>query len=158
MDELVKGILIGLIPALVVSVTTAIITVRLSLSQFHSQRWWEKRAEAYSQIMEQLSYLIYYHQEWIDEDLGLSKMSGDKKLELQKRYNKIREDLTRVAAMGSYIVSANTSAAVEDLLKEFNKTDNEPDFGNMLGNRYTAVQKCIGIVRDDAKNSLGVTK
>jgi len=158
MNELVKGILIGLIPALVVSVTTAIITVRLSLKQFHSQRWWEKRAEAYSKIMEQLSYLVYYHQEWIDEDLGLSKMSGDKKQELWERYSKIKEELTRVAAMGSYIVSENTSAAVEDLLKEFSRTDSEPDFGNMLGNRYTSVQKCIGIVRDDAKNSLGVTK
>lgn len=158
MDELVKGMLIALIPALVVSVVTAIITVRLSLSQFHSERWWDKRAEAYSQIMEQLSYLIYYHQAWMDEDLGLSKMSGNKKLELQKRYNKTWEDLTRVAAMGSYIVSADTSAAVEDLLKKSGKTDMEPDFWNMLWNRYTAVQKCIDIVRDDAKKSLGVAK
>ena len=155
MDELLKGILIGLIPALVVSVATAFITVRLSLRQFHSQRWWEKRAEAYSQIMEQLSYLVYYYGELVDDDLGLTHMSEQKERELYERYSKIREDLTKVAAMGSYIVTATTSDALAKMLREFDKTEHDPDFGATLGDRYKLVRECIEIVRNDAKRSLG---
>ena len=55
MSEITQGILIALIPALVVSIITAYVTVRLSIRQFYSQRWWDKKAEAYSQILEHLS-------------------------------------------------------------------------------------------------------
>jgi hypothetical protein len=154
MDELLKGILIGLIPALVVSLATALITVRLSLRQFHSQRWWEKRNEAYSQIMEQLSYLVYYYNEWIDEDLGLTEKSEQEKFGLYTKYSKIREDLTRVAAMGSYIVAPTTSEALAKMLIEFRKTEYDTNFGAIVSDRYKLVQECIEIVRRDAKQSL----
>jgi len=154
MDELLKGILIGLIPALMVSVATALITVRLSLRQFHSQKWWEKQNEAYSQIVEQLSYLVYYYEELLYEDLGETTISEQKKLELYKKYSKIKEDLTKAAAMGSYIVSSTTSDALAKLLQGFRNTENEPDIGRLGSERYNLVRECIEIVRKDAKQSL----
>lgn len=61
----------NIFPAIIISVVTAItayITIRCSLKQFFSQRWWEKKVEAYSNIIEHLSYLQYYFGEWFDED------------------------------------------------------------------------------------------
>lgn len=59
MDNFLQGFLIALMPAFLVSVITAYITVRLSVKQFSSQRWWEKKAEAYSHIIERSSELLY---------------------------------------------------------------------------------------------------
>jgi len=57
MSEFIQDISKYLIPALFVSIITAVVTVKLSIKQFYSQRWWEKKAEAYSHIIENLSYL-----------------------------------------------------------------------------------------------------
>jgi len=56
MPDLITNLGTGLFVAIV----TPVITVRLSLKSFVSQRWWERKAEAYSQIMEQLSYSEHY--------------------------------------------------------------------------------------------------
>ncbi len=56
MPDLITNLGTGLFVAIV----TPVITARLSLKSFVSQRWWERKAEAYSQIMEQLSYSEHY--------------------------------------------------------------------------------------------------
>jgi len=60
MSEFARDIFIYLISALIVSIITAYLTVKFSIKQFYSQKWWEKKAEAYSNIIEKLSYLQYY--------------------------------------------------------------------------------------------------
>ena len=62
MTELIlQGILV-----VIASVITTYVTVKLSIKQFYSTRWWEKQAEAYSHIIEHLSYLQYYFGERLD--------------------------------------------------------------------------------------------
>jgi len=43
MSEFIQDISKYLIPALFVSIITAVVTVKLSIKQFYSQRWWEKK-------------------------------------------------------------------------------------------------------------------
>lgn len=47
-------LLLTLIPALIVGVATALVTVKLSIRKFYTERWWERRADAYSRIVEAL--------------------------------------------------------------------------------------------------------
>lgn len=69
-------ILIGFVLSVVASIISAFVTVRLSLNQFRSQRWWEKKAERYSQIIEHLSHLEFSLGEWLEEYEGVSRL-GD---------------------------------------------------------------------------------
>ena len=155
MSEFVKGILTALIPALVVTVVTAWITVRLSLRRFRSEKWWEKKAETYSQLLEQLSYLQYYYEEWMNEDLGTKTLTAEKKKDLSDRQTKARESIIRVAAIGSYILSDNTATAVTNLRNGFYETDGATnDFGGFLNERHELVHECIEVIRKEAKNDL----
>ena len=54
-----------LFTSILVAVVVAVITVRLSMKSFVSQRWWERKAEAYSKIMEQLSYCEHYESTYL---------------------------------------------------------------------------------------------
>jgi hypothetical protein len=42
----------------VVAVLTAIITVQLSFRRFQAERWWDRKADAYSRIIEALHHAI----------------------------------------------------------------------------------------------------
>jgi hypothetical protein len=154
MSGILQGILIALVPALVVSIITAYVTVRLSLRQFYSQRWWERKAETYSSIIEHLSYLYYYLAEWEAENLNERKLGPGTKRELSEGYRKSRESLTKAAAIGSYIVSDNAANSLKELLRELNKYDPEGNLGADIERHYTAVEKCIAKIREEAKFSL----
>ena len=154
MSEFLQGILVALIPALAVSVITAYITVRLSLKQFYSQRWWDKKAEAYSQILEHLSYLKYYYSEWFDELQADVIMSTDHKKKLFEGYQRSRESVTRAAAIGEFIVSETTTKALSRLLSELFKQHFEENFYEAVEKSRDAVAECIKVVREDAKEAL----
>ncbi len=154
MSEITQGILIALIPALAVSIIASFVTVRLSLRQFYSRRWWEKRAEAYSEIMEHLSYLQFYFDEWADEIHGEKMLSKERKNELSDGYRQSRESIVRATAIGAYIVSDTTTTALATLLSELRKEDPSGDWGADNDRCYTAVKQCIVIIRGDAKTAL----
>src|SRR5690348_7803823 len=110
-----------LVPGLVISIVTAIITVRLSIRQFQSQKWWERKAEAYSQIMEQLTLLEISYGAWYDDAISVNKLGDERQRALSEEHRKAEEQVRRAAAAGSYIVSPKAALALSELVKEFDR-------------------------------------
>lgn len=156
MSEFVQGMLIALVPALVVSVVTAYITVRLSIKQFCSQKWWEKKAEAYSQILEHLSYLQFYLGQRFNEAVGLEMLEDKDRKSLSEGYSKAKEAVTKAAAIGAYIVTEDTAIVLESLLHELGKKDSKGDWVGDIDRWYGLVKDCIVKLREYAKADLKV--
>ena len=155
MSELTQGIFIALIPALIVSIITSYITVRLSMKQFYSQRWWEKKAEAYSHIIEHLSYLQYYYGEWIDKTSGRERLRDkDNERLLEEGYKHAKEFITKAVAIGAYIVSDDTAATLTKLSRELEKEDPRGDWISDIDKRYGLVKEYIARIREHAKADL----
>ncbi|MBU4509720.1 hypothetical protein KJ830_01600 [bacterium] len=154
MSEFVQGIFIALIPAMFISIITAYITVHLSMKQFYSQRWWEKKVEAYSNIIEHLSYLQYYLGEWFDKGVHEKELSSSDKERLSEGYRQARESITKTAAIGAFIVSDDTATALEILLRELEKKDQKGDWVGDINRCYGSVKECIAKIREHAKKEL----
>ena len=103
-----QGIFIALIPGVIVSIITAYVTVQLSMKQFYSQRWWEKKAEAYSHIIEHLSYLQFYFGEWFNEGANIKELGDSDKERLSEGYRQARESIAKATAIGAYNTSLNS--------------------------------------------------
>jgi hypothetical protein len=154
MNEFIREILIPLVLALIISIVTAYVTVRLSLRQFYSQRWWDKKAEAYYQILEHLSYLKYYYGEWLNKlqfDLNISEKHRNK---LSDGYSQAKESIAKASAIGELIVSESAIKSMEELLSEiFNQYLNQ-DPNEATEKSYNAVVECIKMIREEAKKAL----
>ncbi len=154
MSEFVRGIFTYLIPALIVSIITAYITVKLSIKQFYSQRWWEKKAEAYSRIIEHLSYLQYYFGEWLNEIFGTKEMGEKDNERLSEGYRQAKESITKASAIGAYIVSDDTAVALEKLLRELDKENPSGNWMDDIERCYDSAKECIANIRENAKVDL----
>ena len=82
MPQWLTSSLAPVIPSLVVGVCTAIITVRLSLRRFRSERWWERKADVYSRIVEALHNAMEYCEAMSDESLTKIEITPDRKAQL----------------------------------------------------------------------------
>lgn len=153
MNEFVQGI-IALIPGVVISVITAYVTVQLSMKQFYSQKWWEKKTEAYSNIIEHLSYLQYYFEEWFANGIHEKELSSCDKERLSKGYSQARESIIKAFAIGAFIVSDKTTAALETLLRELEKEDQKGDWVGDINRCYGSVKECIAKIRKHAEKEL----
>ena len=154
MSEFTQGILTALVPALIVSILTAYITVKFSMRQFYSQRWWEKKAEVYSHIIEHLSYFQYCFQEWYNESIGTKELGKEDEKKLSEGYRQAKEAITKAAAAGAYIVSDETAGALATLLQELDKHDLGGGWLSDLERWYDSVKECITKIRKYAKADL----
>lgn len=156
MSEFTQGILVALIPALIVSIITAILTVRLSMRQFYSQRWWERKAEAYSKIIETLSDLEHCYSEEFGE-LAYEKQFTDKEKErLRESFHDAHESITKASIIGAFIISDDVAKALSRLSSGLKEEDPQGDwFGDML-KHYNLVRTSIEEIRMLAKKDLRV--
>ena len=158
MSEFTQGILLALVPSLIVSILTAYVTVRLSMRQFYSQRWWEKKAEAYSQIIEHLSYLLFYFGEWYSEGINEKQLKEDDKQKLWIAYGKAKESITKAAATGAYIVSGDTATTLAKLLRDLERTDPKGDWIGDIDRCYGAVKMSLDEIKEHANSDLQLGK
>jgi hypothetical protein len=149
-----QGVLAGALPALAVSLLTAYVTVRLALKQFYAQRWWDKRAEAYSDLLRELGALSYTFGEQWDDALWIKRLSDEERVKLSNRYKDAREKLISASAGDSYALSADTEAEIAALLKELSKNDASGNWAVDIDRWHGAVNTSLGRIREHARSEL----
>lgn len=158
MSEFIQGPVAVLVTALIVSIVTAWLTVRLSMKQFYSQRWWERKAEAYSRIVEHLSYLDYFFDQLLRQGVGgfdwYDPMKEGDKQWLLKAYREGREAIAKAVGAGAYIVSDDTASTLRSLLRQLITVD-------LRRNRFADIKSCrdsvtaaLLSVKNNAKSEL----
>ena len=154
MSDFYQGILISLIPALIVSVITAVITARITLKQFYSERWWERKADTYSHIIEQLSYMAYCHGEWLDEVEGEKIKTEEYKIRLRNLYLPAKESVRKASFTGAFIISQKAADALEQLNRQLDYEDPNGDWFADYEMSYKALKTCINELRVQAQKDL----
>src|SRR5438094_5124193 len=61
------GFVTTVLSGLFIAAVTSILTVRLALWRFHSEKWWERKAELYSRLMEALFDMHSYNRQWLED-------------------------------------------------------------------------------------------
>jgi hypothetical protein len=107
-----QQLLMSLGPSLVTAFVTSWLTVRLSLKKFHSERWWERKAEAYSKIIEAFHDLLSYYNALAEDYLTENGVPQQRFDELKARYESARSDVDRATSIGAYIISNEASEAL----------------------------------------------
>ena len=138
---------------LVVAIVTSFVTVRLSLKSFVSQRWWERKAEAYSQSMEQLSYCEHYESTYLDKIERGAPTDSDWLEERGKEAGEASLALRRVAGVGAFTISENAAKALRDRLKP-DPTVRQADLHEVLDDNLYRIRVCMKVIREEAERDL----
>jgi len=103
--------------SIIVGTISAMLTARLALGKFQSQRWWEKKADAYSAIAGCILDVLHTNNALYDELVEDGAVSEEKQLEMQKAYKAIVETLRRQVLLGDFFISERSARMLRDLLE-----------------------------------------
>ena len=107
--DIFNQLMLSIIPGLIIAALTSYFTVHLSLKRFYSERWWERKAQSYSIILESLYKMKAYPTfllRAIERNKKTSKdLTNGLRLESQKSFNEINKAL----AIGTFVVSDETT-------------------------------------------------
>jgi hypothetical protein len=139
---------------LLVAIIVAVVTIRLSIRQFHSTRWWEKKAEVYTRLVEAAAALLRFF--WVKEGELLANVDF-KGSETERRSGEAREarhTLEVAAAAGAYLISDDAHHALQKLRVTIVEGYYYRYGLEELWEQMTAVEECLSTLRRCAEEDL----
>jgi len=153
--------------AFIASLVATIVSIyNARLRRFALERWWERKAQAYAEVVGSLVSLTYSLDRWQDDEYevikdGQNGVSEDVKNEVIAEYNKALARIERAATEGNYILSEKAAKTLSDFLKKLRENSNREytgwvDWYSALVQNFEAAKDCLNILRDEAKKDLQV--
>ena len=138
--------------AILASWITARLTVRLASRQFQSERWWERKADAYSAVVHALHNMRGYVETLRDVHAGDTAALPEDQLRIQWRHG--REELVRIASQHAFVIAGDASDELTRLHGELRYGSNGRPHAEVLGTESEAIGQTLSRVREIAARDL----
>jgi hypothetical protein len=151
-----SSILVGLVPALIVGIVTAYVAVRLALSRFRQERWWERKAQAYAELFEALFDVQWYSRRRAEELEEGAHFVGGYMEGLSSRASAAYLLIRKYAAIGPFLFSPATASRLAELEKILDRPAYNEDPLEEVSNTLGAVAAALKDLRTMAHRDLGL--
>lgn len=146
--------LITLLTAIFIAVVSSWVTVNLSLRQYHSERWWDRKVNAYVAVLETLHDAKAYSHSHLAALENDSELSEERKEELSARSRKASDLIGRAIDIGSFLLSAAAMERLSRFRKEEHEASETPNWYEHLEMDWKAVDGCLKDMIEIAKKDL----
>ncbi len=158
MDEVTRILLtsgLTFFTSIVAAYVTTIITVNLSLRRFRSERWWERKVEAYARLLDYL----YDLQEYAASKLRQHEPTEEERLEFSNRSKKASAEIQKIRTIGAFVISDEVWKLLNDMEVERspNLNNREQSFYEMIDEDEFILSKYIPIFRKLIRKELKIS-
>jgi hypothetical protein len=153
-------LLVALVPGLLIAILASIITVRLSLRRFYSERWWERKAQAYTELIDGLYRIKLNAEKFLDHRESGRSIARERAEETARMSRQGREAIDRATAVGAFVISKEAVGHLAQFRAECQITDRQwqkdDDLDQLALGDMRAAEKCLNALRETAKRDLSV--
>ena len=140
MEGLAEKIVIGVI----IAVTSAWVTVRLSLSKYRTEKWWDRKIEAYTNVIE----AFHHSKAFSDKHLGAEwrgrELDPDIDKEIRAKVKLAHGEIEKYINIGSFIFSNEFYTRLKEYQRESERISNESHgWVDYLVNDQEHMESCI---------------
>lgn len=140
---------------------TATLTARLTLQRFYKERMWERKATAYTTILEAL----YLNQEWYSEHFDAAithqELTQEHKEKLTRASSEARSLMMRSVEGQTWLLSPEVGQIIANMEKALDQSDYNPPYGSwemMLDNNWGVVRNARDQITALARRDLSIAE
>ncbi len=137
--EFIQQILVGISIASV----SAVVTVKLSLNRFRAEKVWERKLQAYENVIDAFHKIKNYYDEHLGSSIQGTKLSEEKKKQLLVAQNLGRSELSRAIDVGGLLLSSKATLVVESYLSDFHNCPDFEFYEEYLEQHWTLAHKAL---------------
>jgi hypothetical protein len=139
----------------VASIITVVVSAyNARLERFARQRWWERKVQADTDIIEALADLMYYYEEYYDAEVEHQEMSEPHKARIAEHWKRGYAAIKKATAVGEFLISSEAEATLRKMWREKGKGVHPNDFFGLVESDYIAARDCLKAVIEAAKTDL----
>jgi hypothetical protein len=134
------------------------ITVLLSLRRFRAERWWDRKVDAYTTLIE----AFYSSKAFTTAHLEAQETGREVSEENDVKYRKLAEEahqkIEKAIDTGSFILCDEALARLREYREEANQAGEAKDWYSFLDAHCAATDKCLKEIIPIAQNDLKINR
>ncbi len=156
MSEWIAETINLIFPGLVIAVFTSILTVHLAIRRFHKEKWWEKKQEFYSKLLDAIHHLKNYAAEHYEDQIIHDHLNDEKRAELTADWKKFSREFSRLSDLASFHLSKKAVEILSKYQKDKEAARNNEDLFAWIESDLIAATKCLDALKIEAKRDLKI--
>ena len=140
-----------------ISICGAFLAAHLAMKKFRSEKWWEKKAAAYAELVEALHTMKWPVGEHLDAEIESKDISQEESNRMWTEFRIARRNIWKIADSSTFLVSGEVSTAVREMERDLSRARNAQSWFEHLDEQYAAVNKCLERIKEIAKVDLGIS-
>lgn len=149
-------IFLKIISGVAIAGLSSLITVHLSMRRFRTEKWWEKKAEAYSNILGAIHDAKVFAEENLEAMHKGREISEEEDRELRHKSKMAESEIDRAMDVGAFYLSQEALDCLKKYKKESSEAGKDHDWTLYLIEDLGATDKCLKSMIEVARNDLKV--
>ena len=149
---------VSFVLSLPASYFVAAVTVRMALRRYQSEKWFERRLDAYTQVIEALHKMKRCTGHRMEAEMKDEPIAGESEKLLLAEYASGLRELERLTDIGALVFSTDMVGLLDKLLVDLNKAYDEPTLFHYLNEQTGALSESLKSVRLIAIRDLNAPK
>ena len=150
-----EELLISILSGVLISVITSYLTAKFAISKFYTEKWWERKEQAYTEIINALYDMVQFYQVF-KEDYGQDDfISQERSLELHQRHNEGFRRVRRATDLATLYMSDDAAKLLKKLREREGLHEQTNPMWDVYEDEYNshsnALDKLIMIAKKDLK-------
>jgi hypothetical protein len=146
----------NLFSGILIAAVAARITVHYALKRFYSEKWWERKSEAYTAILEALHHVRNHADTNFEFTARGQDLPKEGDIELTQKLQDAMAELRKRIDVGSFVISPEGVSALQLLMRKLEESTQTTDWNRYLALRLPAINDCLESMRAIAKKDLSM--
>lgn len=139
---------------IVIAAVSAWITVQLSLKRFRSERWWDRKVEAYERIIEALHHSKAFSDAHLNAKYEGRKLPEEYDKDLRVRSSQAHVEIEKATDIGAFLLSDEAHERLKKYREEAKEASKTPHWEEYLEGDLMATESCLADLIKIAKKDL----
>lgn len=139
-----------------ISIGGAFLAAHLAMKKFRSEKWWEKKATAYAELVEALHTMKWPASEHLDAEIESRKISEEESKRMWEEFKVARRNIWKIADSSTFLVSEEVTKVVQDMERDLSSARDAQSWFEHLDEQYAAVNKCLSRIKEIGRADLGI--
>ena len=139
-----------------ISVGGAFLAAHLAAKRFRTEKWWERKASAYGELVDALHKMKWPPSEHMDAEIEGRDIPDNESERQWEEFKAARRNVWRIADSASFLVSEKVLESVQQMERDLGKATNSQSWFEHLDEQYSAVNNCLARVKEIGRIELGL--
>jgi hypothetical protein len=145
---------LALLTGIVIAAVSSWITVQLSLRRFRTERWWERKVEAYERIISALHDAKAFAETHLHADMQQRDVPDDVAKDLRDRSKLAQDEIAKAIDIGAFLLSKEALSRLKQHKKDEAKASEQRMWFEYLDADWAATDECLKDLIEIAKRDL----